>query len=201
MPARGYRPSAAGAPGQPWAATVGGSALFRREALEAHAQGRVAEGTTVRLGAPWLRWYFRLTLALIVVGVTAVALVPVRQSSYAPAIADFRGGRFAALFPAAAAPELAAARDLDFGLPGGAMRPVQISGLRMKLASAAAAVEAGFRPTDQPSVLVTGQLAIAPPVPDGPVRSQAVLVLPARSLASVLAHELKVMLGAGGAAL
>jgi hypothetical protein len=154
----------------------------------------------VRLGAPWLAWCYRLTFALVAAGVAGVMLTPARQSSYGPAVIDSRTGRFAALFPAAVAADLATARGLSFVLPGAGLQPAQVAAVHVKLAEGNAASQAGLATPGQPSILLTGRLlAAAWPAAAGPLHTDAVVVLPARSLAAVLGHEVKVMLGQGGA--
>ena len=191
-------PAAAGPGRQPQA--VGSRAIFRREALEFHSRSRDLAGGVVRLGGPWLRWLYRLTIALVIAGVAGVALVPARQSSYGSAVVDSGSGWFAALFPVSAAPELGTAQGLSFVLPGAGLRPVRVTGVHVRLASASSARRAGLAAPGQPSILLTGQVVTAVlPGPARRVHTGAVVVLPDQPLATVLGHELKVMLGQGGA--
>jgi len=185
------------AAGQPWAAAAGSRAIFRKEALEFHARGQEDKGGVVRLGAPWLRRAYRLTLVLVLGGAAAVALTPARQSSYGPAVVQSGSGRFAALFPAAVAPDLGSATGLSFALPGAGLRPARVTAVHVRLASPQAAGRAGLPAPGQPSILVTGRLLAAIPAA-GRLRTRAAVILPTRPLAAVLGGELKVMLGQGG---
>jgi hypothetical protein len=194
------RPAGAAGPGSPpRAAAAGSRAIFRKEALEFHARGRDLAGGVVRLGSPWLAWCYRLTFVLVAAGVAGVMLAQTGQSSYGPAVIDSRSGRFAALFPAAVAADLATARGLSFVLPGAGLQPVQVAAVHVRLADGKAVTRAGLATPGQPSILLTGRLLAAIPPAAAPLRTDAVVVLPTRSLAAVLGHELKVMLGQGGA--
>ncbi len=190
------RASASASTGHP---AAGSRAIFRREALELRASAREAGPGVVRLGAPWIRWGYRLTLALICVGVAAVGMARTAEYSYGRAAILEPGGRFAALLPAAVVPDLGAARDLSVALPGRGMRPVSVRGLRATLATRSAVRRAGLRPVKQPSVLLTGRVSVPglPRAPRGgrPFRTQVALVLRSRPVAVILAREFEVMLG------
>jgi len=171
--------------------------IFREEAIESHLRGTDREGRTLRLEIWWLRWSFWLLLAMVVAGLVLVAVTPAGGSSTGPAVIDSRTGRFAALFPVAVAPELRVATGLDAILPGGSRRSLKLGSMRVRLASAALASQAGLRPPNQPSILLTGRLPSVPAGSAGPVHASAVLTLPGRPLAAVLGQELKAMLGQG----
>ena len=180
--------------------SAGSRAIFRQEALEFHSRSRDLTGAVVRLGGPWLRWLYRLTIVIVIMGVAAVVLIPAQQSAYGTAVIDSGSGRFAALFPVAVAPELRTAQGLSFVLPGAGLQPARVTGVHVRLAAGSAASGTGLAAPGQPGILLTGQLLAG--VPAGParrVRAGAVVVLPARPVAAVLAHELTVMLGQGGA--
>jgi hypothetical protein len=199
--APGRGPGAPGPGRQPRPVATGSRAIFRKEALEFHARSRDLAGGVVRLGGPWLRWLYRLTIALVLAGAAGVVLIPARQSSSGPAVIDPGSGWFAALFPVAVAPELATAQGLSFALPGAGLRPLRVTGVHVTLATAASAARAGLTAPGQPSILLTGRLLAGErPGPGRRLRTGAVLVLPARPLAAVLGQELRVMLGGQGRA-
>ena len=177
---------------------AGGDPIFRQQAVAAHLRGGDQQGRAVRLDRWWLRWAFWVTLALVVAGAAAVVRSPAGQSSSGPAVVDSRSGQFAAMFPVAVAAELPGATRLDLILSGAGPRPVQIRTLRLRLATAAAARQAGLTPPAQPSILLTGRLPAPPPVLAGAVHASAVLRMPSRSLAAVLGGELRTMLGQDG---
>ena len=175
---------------------MGSRAIFRKEALEFHSRSRDLTGGVVRLGGPWLRWLYRLTITIITAGVAGIMLIPARQSSYGAAVIDSGSGRFAALFPVAVAPDLPAAQGMSFVLPGAGLQPVRVTGVRVKFAAGDTAGRAGLAAPAQPSILLTGQLLMGIlPGPARRVHTGAVVVLPGRPLAAVLGHELAVMLG------
>ena len=201
-PVPGRRPGAPGLPGPPGfrvpvAAAAGSRAIFRKEALEFHTRSREPQSGVVRLGAPWLRWTYRLTLGLVAAGIAVASVAQVRQSSYGSAVVNPGSGRFAAVFPAGVVPDLAGAKGLGFALPGEGLRAIPVTGLHLTLASGSAVSRAGLPMPDQPSILLTGQLpaAAVPPMAAASLHTSAVVILPARSLAAVLGHELNVMLG------
>ena len=184
-------------------AGTGARAIFRREALEFRAGDRETGGGVVRLGAPWIRWCYRLTLALICAGLAVAGLARTAEYSYGRAAIEEPGGRFAALLPAAVLPDLAAARDLSVAWPGRGLRPVHILRLKARLATRSAVRRAGLGPATQPSVLLTGRLAmtgVTGTAPAGrPFVTQVALVLRSRPVAAILAREFEVMLGTRGA--
>lgn len=188
------RPPAPRSPG----VTVGSRAIFRKEALEFHARGKDTEGAVVRLGAAWIRWCYRATIAIVAAGVAAVALTQVKQASDGSAVINPASGRFAALFPAATVQALPEAKGLGFVLPEGGLRRFHVAGMRVTLATAKAVTRAGLAAPRQPSILLTGRL-VGPVAPAaGRLHAGAVVILPTTSLAAVLGQEVRAMLGKSG---
>ncbi|MBV9093175.1 MAG: hypothetical protein JO132_04775 [Streptosporangiaceae bacterium] len=183
---------------RPAAPATNPEAIFRPEALEFRVRGRDSAGSVVRLGARWVRWAYRMALALLVVAVLGMWVVHTDESASGPAVVDGRTGTVALVLPAVVGPELAGSRDFTVALPGG--RSAGIVGLQARLADGAAISKAGLVPPAQPAILVTGRLSVATAVaPVGRIRTQASVVLRSESLADVLGRQFGAMLSQGTA--
>jgi len=68
------------------------AALFREEAVEYHQVGLRSEGDVLRVDPGWMRWTFRLLLAVMVVGLLFTLLAKVREYAAGPAVVRL-GGR------------------------------------------------------------------------------------------------------------
>ena len=66
--------------------------LFREEAVEHHAVGLRSEGDLLRVDPGWMRWTYRLLLAVLVAGVLFTILAKVREYASGPAVVRL-GGR------------------------------------------------------------------------------------------------------------
>lgn len=175
-------------------ASANPEAIFRAEALEFRTRGRDAPGGVVRLGSRWIRWTYRATLVLVVAAVVGMWFIRTGESTAGPAVLDGPADLVTALLPAVVAPELAHSQELTVTLPDG--RPVRVSGVRVRLADAAAIRAAGLTPPGQPAVLVTGRLAPGPrPQPNMRLRTRVSVLLRSESLADVLARQFGSMLG------
>ncbi len=188
----------ASAPASTGPAGTSARAIFRREALEFRASSGQTGSGVVRLGAPWIRWCYRLTVALICAGIAVTGMARTAEYSYGRAAIE-PGGRFAALLPAAVLPDLAAARDLRVALPGRGLRSVRVRKLKARLATRSAVRRRGLGQATQPSVLLTGRVTVTGltgSAPTGrPFVTQVALVLRSRPVAVILAREFEVMLG------
>lgn len=179
--------------------------IFRREALEFRARGHDTHGGVVRLGSRWIRWAYRVTVAVLAAAIAGTLVIHTDESASGPAVVNGRTGTVAALLPAAAGPDLASSRGITVVLPGG--QSVRVTGLHAQLADGAAIRRAGLVPPTQPAILVTGRLS--PGGPGGPgrpgrpaaeaahLRTEISVVLRSETLASVLARQFRSMLGQG----
>ena len=176
----------------------GRDGLFRTEALEYRARGRDAPGGVVRLGARWLRWSYRLLLALVVAAVVLAGLLHTRESTTGPAAVDLRGRTFSALLPAAVAAELPTARAARLDLPGGAV-PVEV--LRAKPVEPNTRIR-GLPGPEQPAVLLSGRLVRAPAATAAAaprLTTRMTVVLRSERVGAVVVRQLKGMISRGGA--
>jgi hypothetical protein len=174
--------------------------LFRQEALEFRARGDETSGGVVRLGAPWLRWSYRILLLLAAGGAVLAWLLPTDESTTGPAVVDMRSGTFAALLPAASGPELSGARTVRLELPDGT-RPVVVKVRHAAPARPAAIRRAGLPQQDQPAILLSGRLsrgaATGGWTGDGsPLHARIVVILRSASIGGVVIRQFKRMLGA-----
>jgi hypothetical protein len=156
----------------------------------------------VRLGDPWLTRCYRLTLALLAAGVLIVSVARTSEYSFGRVVVAVPGGRFAALLPVAVAPDLAAAAGVRIAVPGRGWEPVRVIAVTARLATPDSVRRAGLRLPRQPSILLTGRLALpgfpAPagtPGRPGRVAAAMALVLRSRRFVGLLSAELSVILG------
>jgi hypothetical protein len=185
---------------RPPAPATNPEAIFRPEALEFRVRGRDTPGGVVRLGARWIHWGYRITLALVVIAVAGMWVIHADESTSGAAVIDGRIGTVAVLLPAVVGPDLASAQRLTVTLPGG--RSVGVGGLHARLADDTAIRKAGLAPLTQPAILVTGRLdrgAATSVARDAHLHAQASVVLRSEPLADVLARQFGAMLGTGTA--
>ncbi len=171
--------------------------LFRKEALEFHTRGDASSGGVIRLGAPWLRWSFRLLVALVAAGVAIALFAHTDESSTGPAVINGRDGTFSALLPAAVAPQLSSARSFRIRVDGG--RELRVDVTRARAIASRTTLDGLPTPT-QPSLLLSGRIAQgrADLARGQRVRARAVLVLRRERLGNVLVRQFRFMLGPGG---
>ena len=171
--------------------------LFRKEALEFHTRGDASSGGVIRLGAPWLRWSFRLLLVLVAAGVAIAVFAHTDESSTGPAVVNGRDGTFSALLPATVAPQLRSARSFRIRVAGGRELPVDVTRAR---AIAPRTTLDGLPTPTQPSLLLRGHITRGRGDLERGERlsARAVLVLRRERLGNVLVRRFRLMLGAGG---
>jgi hypothetical protein len=131
--------------------------LFRQEALEFRTRGETTSGNVIRLGAPWVRWSFRLLLVLVAAGITVAFFARTDETSTGPAVIHGRDRTFSALLPAAVAPELRSARlvRIDVDLPG--TRSLRVRVTRARSVAPRTALGGLPSPT-QPAILLSGRI-------------------------------------------
>jgi hypothetical protein len=177
------------------------SGLFRQEALEFHA-GQPRPGGVLRVDPPWTRWSYWIVLALIVAGVIVTATAQTSETTSGPALVDVGERTFVALVPDAAAPDLQPGQLVRLDVPGLEGPPVAAQTLKAEVADHAGIRRAGFPPSSEPAVLVTGVLAPYADVaslPSGPRQEgRAVVVLGSRRLLDLFLGQLQGTLGKGG---
>ncbi len=153
----------------------------------------------VRLDDPWLTRCYRLTLVLLAAGVLTIGIAKTSEYSFGRAVVAVPSGRFAALLPVAVAPDLATARGLRIALPGRGWQPVRVIAVTARLANPGSVRRAGLPLLSQPSILLTGRLALTAPAGApgrrGRVVTAMALVLGSERFASLLSAELAVILG------
>jgi hypothetical protein len=175
--------------------------LFRLQALEFRTRGEEASGGVLRLGAPWLRWSYRLLLILAAAGILAASLVRTSESTSGPAVVDASQRTFSALLPAASAPALSRAQVAR--LEVGDRRPMTVTVRHAAPAAAAAIRRAGLPQPQQPAILLSG--SVEPLAAGGrsatgrPLRRRArmVVVLSSTRIGELALRQLKAMLGGG----
>lgn len=177
-------------------------ALFRDEALEFRARSRETSGTVVRLGAPWIRWSYRLALALVAVGVALAASLRTTTSANGSALVNGTDATFSALVPAVVAPDLGSAEAMRIELrtPGSPTFEARVTGATAVAPNAAVA---GLPRPDEPAILLRGrvttpggQASSLPRERDVPAR--ATIVLRSERVGEVVLRQLREMFGSGG---
>jgi hypothetical protein len=176
--------------------------LFRQEALEFHARGDESSGGVLRLGAPWLRWSYRFLLVLVAAGAVLAWLVRTEESTTGPAVVDMDSGKFSALVPAAAAPELSSARSvrLEFADAKGS---VVVNVRQAAPARQSAIRRAGLPPQEQPAILLSGRLRRGAATGGSPsdasrLHARMVVLLRPAPVGEIVIRQFRRMLGAGG---
>jgi hypothetical protein len=190
-------------PGRPFPSLSArrGRTIFRDEALLARSRRTGVPDVEARLGARWISWMYRLSLACVAAGVAITVTARTTPESYGTAVVYQQGGRFAALLPIAIAPDLTHASELAVALDGSS--PVKVIGARVQLASPGLVRQAGLAEPSQLSILMTGRLA-AGQLPYRAGRSERVitsvaLVTRSEPVGAIVTAEFEVMLGKGGA--
>jgi hypothetical protein len=174
--------------------------LFRQEALEFHTGQRRPDGV-LRVDAPWTRWAYWLVLALLVAAGIVTATASTSETTSGPALIDVHQRTFVALVPGAASADLGPGQTVRLDVRGLDGSSVAARTLEAEVADQAAVHRAGFPPSDQPAVLVTGVLvphADVGALPSSPrqegravivLRTETVLDLFLRQLHGTLAKE------------
>lgn len=190
------RPGRAARPAE-LAGTGPAGTIFRAEALESRARGADLPDVVLRLGAPWLRWFYALALGLVAAGVLLAVTARTPEESYGTAIVSEPGGQFAALLPVAAAGDLSHRGGPMAALLAVSARPVRITITQLRLASPALAKQAGLGRPAQLSILLTGRLAPGTELrpADGRMRTAMALVVGSKTVGSIVLGELEVMFG------
>ena len=177
--------------------------LFRREALEFRGHGQDAPVSVVRLGAPWLRWSYRLTLVFVVVGAVLASMLRADARSTGPAVVDARDGTFAAILPAVVGPELASARTVRLQLPDGGGN-VAVKVLRAAPADERAVRRAGLPAPSAPAIVLSGRVSSRPAIRGARRRrhvdARMTVTLRSERVGELLVRRFKAMLGATGEA-
>ena len=181
---------------------TGPDSLFRQEALEFRARGDESSGGVLRLGAPWLRWSYRVLLILVAAAAVLAWLVRTDESTTGPAVVDMESGKFSALLPAAAGPELSSARSVRLELADGT-RPKLVNVRHAAPARQAAIRRAWLPQQEQPAILLSGRLRRGAATGGWPrdasrVHTRMVVVLRSAPVGEVVIRQLRRMLGAGG---
>lgn len=177
-----------------------GQAIFRDEALQARSRRAEVPDIEARLGAPWISWLFRLALVFVAAGAALTVTARTVQESDGTAVVNEPHGRFAALLPIAAVPDLTHASPLAVRLDGSP--PITVTGAQVRLAEPSLVRQAGLAQPAQASVLLTGRLAHSP-VPQlagrsGPIITSAALVSRPEPVGAVVVSELEAMIGLRG---
>jgi hypothetical protein len=174
--------------------------LFRQEALEFHTGQQRPDGV-LRVDAPWTRWAYWLVLALLVAAGIVTATASTSETTSGPALIDVHQRTFVALVPGAASADLGPGQTVRLDVRGLDGSSVAARTLEAEVADQAAVHRAGFPPSDQPAVLVTGVLvphADVGALPSSPrqegravivLRTETVLDLFLRQLHGTLAKE------------
>jgi hypothetical protein len=175
--------------------------LFRREALEFRGVGPEAPARVVRLGAPWLRWSYRLMLVLVVAGAGLASVLRADARSTGPAIVDGGGRTFSAMLPAAVGPELAGAHAvrLNVGDGGG---DVAVKVLRAAPADAGTVRRAGLPAPQSPAIVLSGRV-VSPRATRRlagrrDVDARMTVTLRSERIGELLVRRFKAMLGTTG---
>jgi hypothetical protein len=179
-------------------------ALFREEALEFRARARQTPGSVVRLGAPWLRWSYRLALLLVAVGIALAVVVRTTTTTTGAAVVDGRDGSFSALLPPAAAPQLRSAEAMRIELTreGSPTLAATVTGARAVASSTAVP---GLPRPEEPAILLRGLVA---PAAHGEtalprerrLRGRATVILRSERVGEVVLRQLRAMFARGGSA-
>ena len=177
------------------------SGLFRQEALEFHTGQQRPDGV-LRVDPPWTRWLYWIVLALVVTGVVVTATARTAETTSGPALIYVQERTFAALVPGAAAPDLRPGQLVRLQMDGREGRPLAGRVLMAEVADQAGVRRAGFAPSSQPAMLVTGILepnADLASLPSSPRHEgRAVVVLGSQRILNLFLRQLRGTLGRGG---
>jgi hypothetical protein len=174
--------------------------LFRQEALEFRA-GQPRPDGVLRIDPPWTRWAYWIVLAFVVAGVVVATTARASETTSGPALISVPERTFVALVPGAAAPDLHRGQFVRLQV-GGPERSLAARVLRAEVADQAGVRRAGFAPSSQPAMLVTGVLephADVASLPSSPRREgRAVVVLGSQRILNLFLRQLRGTLGRGG---
>jgi hypothetical protein len=175
--------------------------LFRQEAIEFHV-GQPRSDGFLRIDPPWTRWLYWIVLALVVAGVVVTATARTAETTSGPALINVPERTFVALVPGAAAPDLRPGQLVRIQVDGREGPPVAGRVLRAEVADQAGVRRAGFAPSSQPAMLVTGALEPQPDLaslPSSPrYEGEAVVVLGSQRILTLFLRQLRGTLGRGG---
>ena len=176
------------------------SGLFRQEALEIHT-GQLRPGGVLRVDSPWTGWWYWIMLALVVASVITAATAHTYETTSGPALIDVQERTFVALLPDAASPDLRPGQLVRLDVPGLEGPPLAARTLKAEVADPAGIQRAGFPPSSQLAVLVTGVLAPHADVasmPSAPHEGRAVVVLGSQRILDLFLRQLQGTPGKGG---
>jgi hypothetical protein len=170
--------------------------LFRQEALEFQVS-RPGQGGVLRIDPPWTRWLYWIVLALLVAGAVVTATARTSETTSGRALISVQERTFAALVPDAASSDLHRGQLVRLQVDG---RELAARVLRFGVADSAGVRRAGFAPSSQPGILVTGVLAPGADVAPSPPRPEgrAVVILRSQSILDLFLRQLRGTLGGGG---
>jgi hypothetical protein len=175
--------------------------LFRQEAVEFHT-GQPRPDGVLRIDPPWTRWLYWIVLALVVAGVFVTATARTSETTSGPALINVPERTFAALVPGAAGPDLQRGQFVRLQVDGPEKRLLAARVLGAEVADQAAVGRAGFAPSSQPAMLVTGVLephADVTSLSSSPRHEgRAVVVLGSPKILNVFLRQLRGTLGKGG---
>jgi hypothetical protein len=175
--------------------------LFRQEALEFRAAG-LQHGGVLRIDSPWTKWAYWIVLALVAASVIVTAVARTPETTSGPALINVPERTFVALIPGAAAPDLRRGQLVRLQLDGPKERPLAARLLGSEVADQAGVRRAGFAPSSQPAMLVTGVLephADVASLPSSPRhQGRAVVVLGSQRILNLFLRQLRGTLGRGG---
>jgi hypothetical protein len=175
--------------------------LFRQEAVEFHAGPPRPDGL-LRIDPPWTRWLYWIVLALVVAGVVFTATARTSETTSGPALINVPERTFVALVPGAASADLQRGQFVRLQVDGPERRSIAARVLRAEVADQAGVRRAGFDPSSQPTMLVTGVLdphADVASLPSSPRHEgRAVVVLGSQRILNLFLRQLRGTLGRGG---
>ena len=150
-------------------------------------------------------------LGLVVAGVVVIVTARTSETTSGPALVSVQDRAFVALVPDAAASDIRPGLLVRVQLDSAAGRPLAGRVLRAEVADRAGVRRAGFGPTSQTSMLVTGVLApqadmaSLPSLPSSALSSalsrregRAVVVLRSERMLNLFVQQMSGMLGGGG---
>jgi hypothetical protein len=176
------------------------SGLFRREAVEFHTGQQLPDGV-LRVEAAWTRWAYWLVLVMLVAAAFVTATAHTSETTSGPALIDLRERTFVALVPGAASSDVHAGQTVHLDIQGSAVPTLTAQVRTAEVADEAAIRGAGFPPSTQPAVLLTGVLSPGGDVVSPPstgLRGQAVVVLRTEKLLDLVLRQLNGTLGQEG---
>lgn len=176
------------------------SSLFRQEALDFQA-GEPRQAGVLRIDSLWTRWSYWIVLALVVAGVVVTATARTSETTSGPALIEVSERTFVALVPDAAAPDLQRGQLVRLQVDSPGARPLAARVLSAEVADQAGVRRAGFAPSAQPAMLVTGVLephADVASLSSSRHEGQAVVVLRSQTILHLFLRQLRGTFGKGG---